>query len=131
MDNALYFIYDTLLVLEILTFLFFLSKLFPNKEEVENGTIMMSRKGLHELPMVTSGITQKSFWIKALKIARSLKKAYEHIWQPEKGLATSSRSCLFFILISIKRDWFQKQKWSYIKKYIISKRVSWKHWPYF
>ena len=60
MDNALYFIYDTLLVLEILTFLFFLSKLFPNKEEVENGTIMMSRKGLHELPMVTFGITQKS-----------------------------------------------------------------------
>ena len=47
-----------------------MSKLFPNKEEVENGTIMMSRKGLHELTMVIFGITQNSLCFKVLKIAR-------------------------------------------------------------
>ena len=59
--------------------MFFLSKLFPNKEEVENGTIMMSRKGLHELPMVIFGIIQKSFWKhQELQGEGSLKK--ESLW---------------------------------------------------
>ena len=57
-------------------------------------------------------IFQEHIGIKASKLAKLLitKETFEQICQPEKGLVTTSRPFLFFVIMSIKRAYRNRDK---------------------
>ena len=73
---------------------------------------------MHKFSTVFSLGNSKPFCIKVSKLSKwwitKERKTPVHIWRHEKGLITSLSRFLFFMIMSIKRDWAQKWKWSKI-----------------
>ena len=74
--------------------------------------------GLHKLDIIF-GITQKLLCIKPSKLLRwkiTKKGIFLKVLQAKERLVASSRPLLFFIILSIKRAWEQREKLSWLFK---------------
>ena len=73
---------------------------------------------MHKLNIIF-GITQKLLCIKPSKLLRwkiTKKGIFLNVLQPKERLVASSRPLLFFIILSIKRAWEQREKSSWLFK---------------